>query len=163
MNTILNQGIVNINEQSEILLDRESLDEDALKRIIRGVGLKATSQRLHILKSLNRGRAHRTVQEIFEAVQKIDLDIGFATVYRFLRDLAESGYVTEIRMGRQAARYELTPKLHHDHLSCVKCGQIVEFHHAEIERLQELVARNNGFQLTSHVLELYGLCSACKV
>ncbi len=145
----------------EILISRERLDEGALKRIIRGMGLKVTGQRIAILEALTRGRAHRTAQEIFEAVHLQHPEIGFATVYRFLRSLAEQKFVTEVRMGGFPARYELTPKSHHDHLTCTSCGKIVEFEKQEIERLQLQVARENGFQLTGHVLELYGLCSNC--
>jgi Fur family ferric uptake transcriptional regulator len=65
-------------------------------------------------------------------------------------------------MGGMPARYELTPKSHHDHLTCTQCGTIIEFENRDIEQLQILVARNNGFQLTGHVLELYGICPGCQ-
>lgn len=165
MDTLLNLGLGNLTsgpEVNEVLLEREKFNTDSLKRIIRDLGLKVTEQRLVILKSLTEGRAHRTIQEVYESVHRVHAEIGFATVYRFLRDLAEAGIVTEIRMGGQPARYELKPSAHHDHLTCTQCGVIVEFHNAEIERLQELVACNNGFQLTGHMLELYGLCPKCQ-
>lgn len=149
-------------DPSEVLVPREKLDESSLKRIIRGMGIKVTSQRLAILKSLSRGRAHMTAQEVYESVHKLHPEIGFATVYRFLRSLNEKGYVTEVRMGGLPARYELTPQSHHDHLTCVNCGKIVEFEHKQIEDLQFMVARDHGFVLTGHVLELYGLCPDCQ-
>jgi Fur family transcriptional regulator, ferric uptake regulator len=146
----------------EVLVPRERLDEDSLKRIIRAMRLKVTSQRMAILKSLSRGRAHVTAQEVYEIVHKAHPEIGFATVYRFLRSLNDKGYVTEVRMGGFPARYELTPQSHHDHLTCVNCGKIVEFESKEIEDLQLLVARDNSFLLTGHVLELYGVCPSCQ-
>lgn len=126
------------------------------------MGLKVTNQRMAILKSLSHGRAHMTAQEVFEAVHRSHPEVGFATVYRFLRFLSEKAYVTEVRMGGLPARYELTPKSHHDHLTCVKCSKIVEFEKKEIEDLQVQVARDNGFLLTGHVLELYGICPDCR-
>lgn len=143
----------------EELVSRERLDSSGFKRIIREMGLKVTKQRMAILEALNMGQAHVTAQEVFEIVNEKHPEIGFATVYRFLRKLTENNYVTEVRMGGLPARYELTPKSHHDHLTCVYCSKIVEFENTEIERLQEDVARRNGFLLTSHVLELYGVCS----
>lgn len=140
----------------------EVLDESALKQMIRGMNLKVTEQRLFILKNLFKGRSHLTAQELFEIVHQEDKNIGFATVYRFLRDLTKSNIVTEVRMGGLPARYEVTPKNHHDHLSCIRCGKICEFENVEIEKLQELVAQQFGFTLTSHVLELYGICRDCK-
>lgn len=150
-------------KQEEELLSRDPLTEMDLKRIIRDMGLKVTLQRLAILKTLSSGRAHVSAQEVFEKVHVEFPEIGFATVYRFLRNLTETGYVTEVRMGGLPARYELTPKGHHDHITCTECGKIVEFENFNIEKLQVEVARQNGFRLTSHVLELYGICSLCQL
>lgn len=140
----------------------EEWSEEDFKKIIRKMNLKVTPQRLVILKVLHGNRKHITAQELFEKVQKENEDIGFATVYRFLKDLAGVKSVTEVRMGGMPARYELTPKKHHDHMTCTECGRIVEFENKSIESLQEKVAHQYGFKLTHHVLELYGICPACQ-
>lgn len=158
----LTTGSRPVEPSEEVLLKRENLTEDHLKRIIRDLGLKITGQRLSILKALTLGRAHRTAQEIYEGIKRSNPEIGFATVYRLLRTLAEKSYVTEVRMGGLPARYELTPKHHHDHLTCTECSSIVEFENQAIEKLQLQVARENGFKLTGHVLELYGVCKTCQ-
>lgn len=146
-----------------------SVARNGSKKIVRELGLKVTDQRLHILETIRLGPRHFTAQEIFERVQLSALDsretgsgIGFATVYRFLRTLTEHAYVTEVRMGGMPARYEWAGKRHHDHLTCVSCHKIVEFENSKIERLQELVAKEFGFTLTHHLLELYGHCSDCR-
>ncbi len=146
----------------ETTVEREELTIDDFKDMIRSLNLKVTTQRLLILESLYKGKTHMTAQALFERVEKKDSSIGFATVYRFLKNLAEAGFVTEVRMGGGASRYELTSKKHHDHLTCVKCGKICEFENSDIEKLQEKVAEQFGFKLTSHVLELYGECSDCQ-
>lgn len=148
--------------EPEKLIRREPVDPSAFKRMIRQMGLKVTQQRMAILESLSAGRAHVTAQEVFETVNHKYPEIGFATVYRFLRKMAEQKLVTEVRMGGLPARYELTPRRHHDHLTCVQCGQIVEFENPQIETLQEQVAREHNFRLTHHVLELYGICTRCQ-
>jgi Fur family transcriptional regulator, ferric uptake regulator len=132
------------------------------KKIIRDLGLKVTNQRLLILDIVRNGLSHFTAQDIFEKVADRNPDIGFATVYRFLRTLSEQSYVTEVRLGGMPARYEWASKRHHDHLTCTSCSEIVEFENTEIERLQEKVAKQFGFQLTHHVLELYGVCPSCR-
>ncbi len=146
----------------EQLLLREHFNPSVFKRMIREMNLKVTHQRMAILKSLSTGRAHVTAQEVFEEVNVEHPEIGFATVYRFLRRMTESGFVTEVRMGGLPARYELTPKKHHDHLTCLECGRIVEFENPEIETLQASVAQAYGFELRGHVLELYGVCKSCQ-
>lgn len=132
------------------------------KKIIRDLGLKVTNQRLLILEVVRNGSNHFTAQDVFETVSQRNPDVGFATVYRFLRTLSEQAYVTEVRLGGMPARYEWAGKQHHDHLTCVQCGRIVEFENSEIERLQDKVARQFGFALTEHVLELYGVCPDCR-
>lgn len=135
---------------------------DDIKRMIRQMNLKVTAQRIVILEALHEGRKHVTAQELFEIVIKKNPEIGFATVYRFLRELADHFFVTELRMGGLPARYELTPQAHHDHLTCIRCGLITEFENKNIEKLQVQVAEHFGFQLTSHILELYGVCPSCQ-
>jgi Fur family transcriptional regulator, ferric uptake regulator len=149
--------------EPEKLVKRDPVDPAKFKRIVRQMGLRVTEQRLAILESMSQGRAHVTAQEVFETVHSKYPEIGFATVYRFLRKMAEQKLVTEVRMGGLPARYELTPVRHHDHLTCVRCGQIVEFECPPIETLQEKVAREHNFRLTHHVLELYGECARCQV
>jgi Fur family ferric uptake transcriptional regulator len=141
------------SHQEQLLPKRSALDEASLRKIIRDMGLKVTDQRLLILKALHTGRAHVTAQEVFETVSNKDSSIGFATVYRFLRSLTESGFVTEVRLGGSSARYELKPEGH---------GKICEIENSQIENLQARVAEQFGFQLTGHVLELYGVCYDCQ-
>lgn len=133
------------------------------KKIIRDLGLKVTDQRLKILECILNGRDHMNAQEVFEAVIEKSPEIGFATVYRFLRTLSEQHYVIEVRMKAGPARYEWAWKTHHDHLTCTECGCICEFENTEIENLQKKIAEHFGFELTDHLLELYGRCPDCRV
>jgi Fur family transcriptional regulator, ferric uptake regulator len=153
--------------QSETRSRGARFKEADFKKLIRSMGLKVTAQRLLILQCLHDGEKtaidrHVTAQELFDKVYAKDKGIGFATVYRFLRALADAQLVTEVRLGGQASRYELTSKHHHDHLSCTVCGLICEFENDKIELLQIQVAGQLGFTLTHHVLELYGLCPQCQ-
>ncbi|HLM44920.1 MAG TPA: transcriptional repressor, partial [Myxococcaceae bacterium] len=60
-------------------------------------------------------------------------------------------------------RYEAAAgREHHDHLICTHCGTIVEFEDDRIEHMQDAVARKHGFTVTSHKMELYGLCRNCQ-
>jgi Fur family ferric uptake transcriptional regulator len=142
--------------------DKVTLSEAEAKKIIREMHLKVTSQRLLILNILSVSGKHFMAQEIYEKIHVKHPEVGFATVYRFLKKLTDSGYVTEMRIGGLPARYEIAPSSHHVHMSCTDCGKVVEFESYAIENLQEKVANDLGFQLTGHVLELYGLCPSCQ-
>ena len=119
-------------QDEDIIIHREEFSDVELKKIIRALNLKVTTQRLAILKALHEGRRHVTAQELFEKVNGPHPEIGFATVYRFLRTLTEGNFVSEVRMGGLPARYELNSKSHHDHLTCVRCGKICEFENKQL-------------------------------
>ena len=85
------------------------------------------------------------------------LSVSVNTCWRRVRRLEETGIIErhEFRDGR--ARYEIVPEDHHDHLIDLKSGNVIEFASAEIEALQERIAREHGFKLVDHRLELYGV------
>ena len=140
----------------------EKFTDSEYKSIIRSLNLKVTPQRLLIIRILKEGGHHVTAQELYEKIVRLDSGVGFATVYRFLRDLSDKKIITEVRMGGFPARFEWKSKIHHDHLTCTHCGQIYEFENKSIEKMQEKVALEFGFILTHHILELYGTCSSCQ-
>jgi Fur family transcriptional regulator, ferric uptake regulator len=48
---------------------------------------------------------------------------------------------------------------HHDHLVCATCGRVEEFYDAEIEKRQVRVAKERGFSIRDHSLQLYADCT----
>ena len=60
------------------------------------------------------------------------------------------------------AVYELNKGDHHDHIVCVKCGKVTEFHNPTIESLQGKIAEENGYRIVDHALYLYGVCGDCQ-
>ena len=157
----LPKGLPFYAQQPEKLPQKRYPSDLEFKDMIRQMGLKFTPQRLVILKVIfSYDKKHITAQALFETLSEKSPHIGFATVYRFLRVLTQHGRMIEVRMGAMPARYELTPRKHHDHLTCIYCGHIVEFEDDKIEKLQDEVCKKNKFQLVHHILELYGVCSS---
>lgn len=126
-------------------------------------GLRSTRQRDIILDIFLASHQHLSVEELYLKVKASHPGIGFATVYRTLKLLVEAGVARELTLKDGQARYEhVLAGEHHDHLICTGCGAIVEFEDETIERLQGDIALRHGFTITSHRLELYGLCPACR-
>jgi Fur family ferric uptake transcriptional regulator len=140
----------------------EQLSENALHHFLRERGLKATRQRDEIVRALREAGAHVTVDELYRRVRQKNPNLGYATVYRTLRLLSESGWASARRFGDRTARFEHRVEgEHHDHLICLRCGKIQEFENDRLEELQERIARQQGFQVREHKLELYGYCQEC--
>ena len=134
------------------------------RTILKSNKLKFTSQREAILQTLYHHPQHFTSENLYLLVKKNypKLNIGIATVYRTLSLLEENGLVSSISLGVQGKKFEIANKPHHDHLICEGCGKIVEFENAKIEALQEEIAKENGFVLTNHLMQLYGICKTCQ-
>jgi len=133
--------------------------KDRWRAYIQDKRLNITAQREAIVEMFLRTRDHVSIDELLVKVRKRQPRVGYATVYRTLKLLVESGLAVERQFGDGQARYEVVGD-HHDHLICVKCGLILEFEDEEIERLQERIAsRLGGFHVLRHRHELYGLCA----
>jgi Fur family ferric uptake transcriptional regulator len=70
--------------------------------------------------------------------------------------------VTSISFGAQGKKFELGNKPHHDHMICKNCGEIIEFEDKAIERRQKQIAKEKNFNLTGHLMQLYGTCDKCQ-
>jgi len=125
--------------------------------------LKMTPQRRLIVDVFLREGGHLASEELYNIVKKEDKSIGQATVYRTLKLLSESGIAKEVQFGDGVTRYERKyGSSHHDHLICERCGRNVEVVDEGIERLQEELAKREGFVLTNHKMYLYGICPDCR-
>ena len=119
--------------------------------------MRMTEQRRVIARVLSLAHDHPDVEEVYHRASAVDAKISIATVYRTVRLFEEAGILErhDFRDGR--SRYEQVPEEHHDHLIDLQSGRVIEFHNDEIERLQQIIARELGFELVDHRLELYGL------
>ena len=117
--------------------------------------MKMTEQRRVIAKVLSEASDHPDVEEVYNRSSAVDPNISIATVYRTVRLFEEHGIIEKHDFGDGRARYEETTEQHHDHLIDVKSGKVIEFVNEEIERLQERIAREHGYKLIDHRLELY--------
>ena len=125
-------------------------------------GLRMTGQRRVIARVLSSATDHPDVEEVHRRAHVIDRRISLSTVYRTLRLFAAKGILERHDFGLGRGRYEATSREHHDHLVDVETGRVIEFSNADIEALQERVARDLGFDLVGHRLELYGVPIAKK-
>jgi Fur family ferric uptake transcriptional regulator len=118
--------------------------------------MKMTGQRRVIAQVLSEATDHPDVEEVYRRATAIDPRISIATVYRTVRLFEENEILErhDFRDGR--ARYEELSERHHDHLIDLETGRVIEFQNSEIEKLQERIARDLGYELRGHRLELYG-------
>lgn len=118
-------------------------------------GLKMTGQRRVILKILEQSEDHPSVDSVFDRAKKIDASISLATVYRTLSLLEEMDIIIKREFNESFARYDMNTE-HHHHMIDLETGAVVEFQNDELEQLKIKIARELGYELLDHRLELYG-------
>ena len=119
-------------------------------------GVRLTEQRKLVAKVMSESGDHPDVDELHKRISKLDSKISIATVYRTVKLFEEAGIFSKHDFKGGKARYEQSPKEHHDHLIDINTGEIIEFVNEDIEKLQKKVSENLGYKLVDHRLELYG-------
>lgn len=122
---------------------------------LRVAGVRVTSQRTILLGLLAEAQDHPDAAELHRRAQDADGAISLATVYRTLAVLQRAGVIQRHSFDGDSARFEPADEHHHDHIVDLDTGGIVEFQSDKIERLQQEIAAELGFEVVHHRLELY--------
>ena len=125
--------------------------------IIRNAGLSVTRQRLEILQALAGLSEPSTVEDIG---RRVDNNINTSTLYRSLQALVAAGIVYQTDFRDVVAYFELQDK-HHHHVVCTNCRRRKPVSVCVDSKLPA-VEKETGYTITSHVLELFGLCDDCS-
>ncbi len=118
-------------------------------------GLKMTGQRRVILKTLESSEDHPSVESVFERAKQVDSTISIATVYRTLSLLEEMDLIIKREFNETFARYDTNTE-HHHHMIDLETGEVIEFKNEELEILKIKIAKELGYDLIDHRLDLYG-------
>jgi Fur family ferric uptake transcriptional regulator len=130
---------------------------------LKTIGLKATLPRLKILNLFETSAVrHMTAEDVYKLLLKEGMDTGLATIYRVLTQFEQAGILIRHHFEAGKAVFELNQGGHHDHLVCVQCGRVEEFYDAEIERRQAKIAKERGFEIHEHSLQIYADCTKPK-
>ncbi|UWR22341.1 Fur family transcriptional regulator [Sulfitobacter sp. S190] len=122
---------------------------------LRKAGIRVTRQRVALLAVLADAADHPDAVELHERARAIEPSVSLATVYRTLSVLEDEGVVHRHSFEGGGARFETTQQDHHDHILDVDTGEVIEFSSDKIEQLQDAIARELGYEVVHHKLELY--------
>lgn len=116
-----------------------------------------TDQRRVIARVLSESADHPDVEELYRRSVAVDSRISIATVYRTVRLFEEAGILERLDFRDGRSRYEEVTDNHHDHLIDLHTGRVIEFSNDDIEKIQQEVARQLGYELVDHRMELYAV------
>jgi Fur family ferric uptake transcriptional regulator len=152
-----------IDDQRTISREMVREAQGILHTHLKQVGLKQTAQRDAILRTFLETRDHLSTEELHRLVQKKDARIGYTTVYRTLKLLAECGLASEVAFHDGIARYEhqYNRRSHH-HMVCTECGGSVEFFSQQVDHLEQEIGGKYHYLTTRHTFQIYGVCEECQ-
>jgi Fur family ferric uptake transcriptional regulator/Fur family peroxide stress response transcriptional regulator len=127
----------------------------------RHVGLRRTPQREIVLRLVRSCYQHPTAEWIHQEARRHLPEISLATVYRTLRLLKEKGLIHEFSGGASPSRYDGTLHDPHEHVRCVRCGEVADVELPEAAAIRRMVAGRTGFHIERYPLLFHGLCGRC--
>jgi len=134
------------------------MNADAIKRSLKGGGLRCTPQRYAVMAFLMDCNRHPTAAEIYEAVNRVDPRSSRATIYNNLRDLVQAGLVREVAVEGRAAQFDAKGMRHH-HFICDRCGNVEDITWSEVPRP---ASRTLGRRVLRECELIFrGLCTKC--
>lgn len=126
--------------------------------ILRAAGLRATTQRIALLRALTNARQPRSVEELVRDARGA---FDVATAYRTLEAFREAGLARRIDLVQGRALFEAAGA-HHHHAICVSCGRIEDVEACLPKGLDASAKNASGFaRIDEHMLEFFGMCKAC--
>lgn len=138
-------------------------EAESFRQLLEKKGLKFTSERRQLLEEILKMKGHFDADEFLESVAARGLAISRDTVYRTLPLMLECGVIQKsVGDGRREYFERPGAKGHHDHMVCIGCGKIIEFHSDLLEELQTKICNEYRFQLVFHDHRLFGHCEQCQ-
>ncbi len=124
-------------------------------------GLRQTEPRRQLIDLILRQPGQFRAADLVEQAQRFG--IGRATVFRLLDRLVQLGLLSRLHGPDGCRAYTLCqPEPHHHHLVCRSCGRVTPIETGPIEAQIRSVARDFGFLVDAHHLEVFGRCGECR-
>jgi Fur family transcriptional regulator, ferric uptake regulator len=129
---------------------------------LRAHGFRLTQQREAVLAAVAQVDHGLDPAEILERGRIACPELGLATVYRTLDLFTELGIVRRIHADKGCAAVAPTEREHGHYVVCTGCGRVTEFSTCDMRAVEAGAARETGFSISAHFLELTGVCADCQ-
>jgi Fe2+ or Zn2+ uptake regulation protein len=103
-----------------------------------------------------------SIDQLWHEAQQRKLGLGRATLYRMVEALVQLGVLDRVIFADGTHRYRVCGRPHHHHLTCTQCRQIVELPLCLPDGQLAAIARQTGFTIEGHALEVFGTCPTCR-
>jgi Fur family transcriptional regulator, ferric uptake regulator len=137
-------------------------DTDTFVNALDKAGYRLTRPRRQLADLVANKDGHFTAADLEAAARGNRLGVGRATIFRALDLFVELGLVERLDLPSGDHAYVRCEPAHHHHVICSGCGRSVDVEDCGMGRVAREVARQTGFRIDAHRLQLYGLCPDCS-
>src|SRR4029079_4292307 len=127
----------------------------------RAPGSRLTEPRRALAALIAAQAGHFTAADLVAETRTRRLGVGRASVFRTLEVLEELAAIERLDLPTGEHAYVGCDPVHHHHIVCSRCGRTDEIDDSGLRPVVREVARQTGFRVDEHRLELFGLCPAC--
>lgn len=138
------------------------LAEDRIISQMSRAGYRITQPRRAVIRVLLQDGGYSSPAKVQERAREYCPTVGLVTVYRTLDLLTAMGFARRIHTDDGCHGYAAASHGHRHHLVCRGCGAAVEFDGCDLSTFLVRVGQETGYTVEDHLLELVGLCSACR-
>lgn len=124
-------------------------------------GLRATRQRIGVLRALRLSRTHPTARQLHEALTRQQPNVSLKTIYETLDSLIEAGLATPVMHGGEPHRYEAVSEPHY-HARCRVCGRLFDLAAHSDDHIRSRTPIPAGFEVEQISVTLMGRCPRCQ-
>jgi len=135
---------------------------EILKSYLEEHSLRKTTERFAILDEIYSNFGHFDIESLYESMKKKNYRVSLTTLYSNIDILIDAGLLVKHQFDKGNTYEKTMDCIRHDHFICRQCGKIYEVSLPKVDDVKDEVSQKYGFDVSSHFLTLYGLCSNCK-
>lgn len=139
-----------------------TLDAEQIAATLATRGLRLTRQRHAVLDAVAEASSSVSPVQVFDAARERCPELGLTTVYRTLELLSEIGALRRVHGPDHCEAFVPAGAAHGHTVVCSRCGRVMEFTECDMQAVVDAAARQTGFRITEHLLQLSGVCPACS-
>ena len=137
------------------------LDAEQIVHAFNDRGLRLTRQRRAVVDAVAGASSSVSPLQVFDAARVTCPELGLTTVYRTLEVLSEIGALRRVHGPDHCEAFAPVGATHGHTVVCSRCGRVMEFTDCDMQGVVDAAARQTGFRITEHFLQLSGECPAC--
>ncbi len=120
-----------------------------------------TKERTQLLDFILDQKGHFSADELMFEMQKQDVKVSRATLYRSLSQMVEAGILSESDFGHGHTHYEINMgSKPHVHLIHTDTGDVREVESQKLEDALAELAREEGFEISRYKIQVFGKSKA---